>query len=522
MILRGILDDSLEQLCIRGFAPIIELAKVSKANYSYQRQLIKAKSDDLQEYLNSSEYAFFSEIILSYRLEHDLTKSKAGKEPILSVRENLKFTSNVNGVVLSVKEQKWKESNDANTKNIIKIAELNIPDQYLESLITQKNQPFYRIDGNHRLTIAECSTMDKLRTINVPFCIVLMESVKKERFNDLTHSMEIVTETSGEKFEKIVFYNINGKSTPLTYEQNLFAILNDNFSDEEIEKTIGLEGVITREIKKEIQNFLPAYSGICNTVESSILTVCIKLIKLLLQNKAFADKPLEEKKISLKNAFEEVNTIYSRNSSIKNNSNLELFISFLYYASLDSNRAKAQQFENWVCKNDLFNVASTKAGDFINIFNKIFEHNIKIFVAMPYFGQAEINNYNRIYQEAIEIVKNKINHKDIIIFEIMRYTGKTVNILDNIFNQIKNCSIFIADITGANANVFCEYGYAKGLKKDIILVRKDNDTLKLPFDIDKYNHHLYSGDNSLKDIIVSNITNILTKNYGFIEVSHEQ
>jgi hypothetical protein len=46
MILRGIIDSSLNgQLCFRGFAPIKELERISKADYSYQRNPIEGRED---------------------------------------------------------------------------------------------------------------------------------------------------------------------------------------------------------------------------------------------------------------------------------------------------------------------------------------------------------------------------------------------------------------------------------------------------------------------------------------------
>ena len=520
MILRGILDDSLEQLCIRGFAPIVELARISKPNYTYQRALIDKKTEDLKEYLSNSAYAFFSEVILSYKLEQDIT-SKSAKEPIFSIREDLKFISNINDVKLTIKEQKWKESNDANTKNVVRIAELSIPDAYLERLIAQDKHPFHRIDGNHRLTIAQHSIVDKFSIINIPFCIVLMQSVTKEKFDDITKKLVTVTETSGDKFEKIVFYNINGKSTPLTYEENLSAILSDDFSDEEITKTIGVSAVIVKKLKADIQSILAGYSGIKNIVSGSLLTICITLIKLLLENELFKIKTEGEQIESVKKAFEEINTIYNGNANIKGNLNVELFITFLYYASLELNQTRIKQFESWVCRNDLFKVSDTKAQDFINIFDKIFEHNIKIFVAMPYFGgnPAAVAEYNRAYTEAILEIQNEFSHQNILLFDIMQYTGATTNILDNIFNQIKECSIFIVDITSANANVFCEYGYAKALNKDIIILKKADDSTRIPFDIDKYNRYEYSSLYTLKDLVIKHTSEILMKNYGLIKVS---
>ena len=60
MILRGIFEQSLgNQLCIRGFAPLQELTRLSKADETYQRDFIKEREQDLKEYLETEDYIFF-------------------------------------------------------------------------------------------------------------------------------------------------------------------------------------------------------------------------------------------------------------------------------------------------------------------------------------------------------------------------------------------------------------------------------------------------------------------------------
>ena len=52
MIIRGILDRSLSnQICIRGFARIKELARISKANPEYQRELLVKQKDVVSNFL---------------------------------------------------------------------------------------------------------------------------------------------------------------------------------------------------------------------------------------------------------------------------------------------------------------------------------------------------------------------------------------------------------------------------------------------------------------------------------------
>lgn len=96
----------------------------------------------------------------------------------------------------------------------------------------------HRIDGNHRLTAAEEIRSDRIGKMNIPFCIVLFEETFEEKFNPATQQMEKVSDTEYKKFERVVFYNINSKSIPLTLEENLRSILGAEkyFDDQEIEK----------------------------------------------------------------------------------------------------------------------------------------------------------------------------------------------------------------------------------------------------------------------------------------------
>ena len=74
MIIRGILDRSLSnQICIRGFARIKELARVSKANPEYQRELLEKQKGVVSNFLTEETYLFFPEVILSLKLRQDVT-----------------------------------------------------------------------------------------------------------------------------------------------------------------------------------------------------------------------------------------------------------------------------------------------------------------------------------------------------------------------------------------------------------------------------------------------------------------
>lgn len=67
------------------------------------------------------------------------------------------------------------------------------------------------------------------------------------------------------------------------------------------------------------------------------------------------------------------------------------------------------------------------------------------------------------------------------------------SILDRILNQISKADIIVADLSGKNANVFFEVGYAKALDKKLILLTNSVDDI--PFDLKHYTHVVY--DNSI-------------------------
>jgi hypothetical protein len=84
------------------------------------------------------------------------------------------------------------------------------------------------------------------------------------------------------------------------------------------------------------------------------------------------------------------------------------------------------------------------------------------------------------------------------------------SILDRIYNQIVKADVIIADMTGRNANVFYETGYAHALNKRVILLtQSEND---IPFDLKHYSHLVYSGKiSNLADQLAPKISWALTQ-----------
>lgn len=142
MILRGILEQSLgNQLCIRGFAPLQELARLSKADETYQRDFIKEREQDLKEYLETEEYIFFSEVVLGCKIRQKVTNGDAlifeqileGLNNSFASRFKKNFKSNIDNIELKIKNIPFRNAIDVRGINNIQLIELIIPDKLIES-----------------------------------------------------------------------------------------------------------------------------------------------------------------------------------------------------------------------------------------------------------------------------------------------------------------------------------------------------------------------------------------------------
>ena len=105
-----------------------------------------------------------------------------------------------------------------------------------------------------------------------------------------------------------------------------------------------------------------------------------------------------------------------------------------------------------------------------------------VFVLMPFEGFNDIYAFG--IQGAAEDAGAYAERVDDQLF--------TGGILDRIFNQINKADVIVADMTGRNANVFYEVGYAHALGKVVLLVTQLVEDI--PFDLKHRPHLVYGGD----------------------------
>lgn len=140
---------------------------------------------------------------------------------------------------------------------------------------------------------------------------------------------------------------------------------------------------------------------------------------------------------------------------------------------------------------------------------------------MPYFKDCRtiVEEYNKIYNGVVNEIKEQYYIK-ISLFPIMENKGATKDQIQDIINKIKQCEIFIADISDNNPNVMYETGWARALGKHVLLFREKNSE-KPKSDYANDTYHEYDNDArsvTLRDIALKNIIEVLNKNFSLINV----
>lgn len=468
---------------IRGTAKFSDIVKFSEAK-DYQRKTIPKHLEEISNYYNERENLFFPEVILSLELEYDFSKTDAisGTNPIQDTVQGKKFKSNVNDVEIQPLAKRH-ENDKLRVVNVI--------------LNNENAKCFGRIDGNHRLT---AHNIENIYNEEIPFCIVLFES------------------PSIALQEKMLFFNINSKSEPLTTEETLKSIFEDseNFPDEHLKTStsFGWAYYYAKQLKQdEINRY---FTNLSDLFDGKFLTTFLKLFKLLLEYEILENNESEIDKV--RSALTYINTNIYSNRYIKNSKNTAVFSAFLFY---QLQKPELINFlKDWVIKNEIYKIEELEASSIIKIMDNIASHKVKkVFVAMPYWSHAKVSEYNRLFKEALEEVQRTTDLPFTLeLFPIMRDQGESQRIDEKLLNQIRECDVFIADLTGANVNVIYETAFAEGIGIPSILIKKENDLdaegneITLPFDMDKRQYKPYTEDayyTKIQSIIKHNLPTIL-------------
>jgi hypothetical protein len=445
MILRGLMDQSLGGfVCIRGYAPLGELARVSHADLDYQRDLIKTHRETVIRFLKNRKNLFFPEVILSCLLSYDFTKPKAvsGLQPLADVLAGRGFKSNTNGMTIAVKRMPFKAATDQRVPTALQIATLNVPD----ALLADAQPPLFRIDGNHRLSAADKE--EEFQDIVAPFCVILFGDGMEDRRNS-----------------KTIFHNINSKSIPLTSEENLKIILDDEalFSDEALKdpSNFGWPFLLARKAKASVE---PAAVPALKHVLKDSRAVLVDLFRLLIEKKAV--KASEKDLPDVQTCLRTVHDLYTADEDLKANQCVGLFQAFVYFCLTDARDGRLAPFKHWVKGNHLAAMKATDAHALIDIFERVHTARKRtIFISMQ-FGASTDATFKTI-KKTVDQINNecrpKIKIEPLRIDKLVK--GHSFTITDEILAAIEDSGLLIADLTHGNKNVYHEVGYLMGLNR---------------------------------------------------------
>ena len=112
----------------------------------------------------------------------------------------------------------------------------------------------------------------------------------------------------------------------------------------------------------------------------------------------------------------------------------------------------------------------------------------RIFVLMPFASE-----FNDVYLLGIRDVAERLG----FVVERADDIEHSGSILEVIQDQIRQCDIIVADMSGRNPNVFYEIGYAQALGRPTVLLCRGGETV--PFDLQSINYIGYTSIVDLRD-----------------------
>ena len=502
IVLRGLLENVLGNYpCIRGYATLGDLAKISKTDESFQRDIIPEHKEAITSFYEVGKNVFFSEIILALNINNgnvNFTHDSMSQD-ILVKNPEIKGAM----IELNANQSKPMDQNTDNPKTLRNVA-LRLNTDFL-----LQNKPFVRIDGNHRLQAAEDSNESNLNKM-CPFCIILFSYDNSSDDLNLDSNIQSIEKVQ----QSIIFHNINSKGRSLTSEEALKGIFDaSRYEDDDLKADMGWEYVFARKIHNNLS--FDHLQDIKKVFESKERSTLVELIKFL--NEEELIEPEQESLTLFNNCIASAAQIYRDNSNLSDDKTI--FIAIFYYIyrefkgypeRLSSNLKIAYGFVNWLIHNHMCNAVLEHPKEIVKIYNKLHDKEVKIFMAMPYYNPSSVRDYNDALDTVVEEIKTIHPHINLSNYRIMTNDSPTHNIVVDIFEKIDSCEIFIADITNNNANVLYEYGYAKGRDKPCVLLLNKNEKkeeaksdygLDLRFEFNGYG----SLKDNLKDQIISTL-----------------
>ncbi|KGA43415.1 hypothetical protein L2164_13290 [Pectobacterium brasiliense] len=505
MILSGILHTSLGGFTvIRGVASLGDLARCSRFDSAYQRNLIETHRDEIEQFLADRQFLFFPEVVLSASLNFDYTKARGRSvEPLGDLFIGKGFTSNVDGLSVRVTKSKLPKGLEIVGGSVAPtLAFLDIPE---EQLADADGLRLFRIDGNHRLSaVRDLKPGEATYQLDTPFCIVLHQDP-----------------TEKQRFEKVVFHNINAKQIPLTSEENLRLILQTGdgavlFSDDDLltKSSFGPAYWLARYLLPEFNTVF--LGGLTKHFENKY-TLALSLAQFLIAKSAVAGSAdvavLAPEVERVRHALIAVNACYSTaaRQTLRISACHGVLTAFVYFA-LKNEGQQLPVFTRWIESNriDRLSPATTTRGlgyhyhlgrtqsvdaaSLVDVFESVLmARSREVFVSMQFGTPAGEEPVYKAIRAAIDEVNLKHGLLADLALSPVRIDhvnkGHSYTIADEILQVVHGCGLLIADLTQGNKNVYHEIGFLMGLnqgrtaEQDNFILLADNRKIQNDADI---------------------------------------
>lgn len=275
---------------LRGFAPIGDLAEISKKPASYQRDADDQHMLDIVKYLSETK-SYFPEITLACRV-----KDYAGLIQSIGSDKDISKEESVYVKGLYVLSEKLPMGRD------------RARHAYLEIKKPSEEEKLTRVDGNHRLepfssdiewwhrlvedrsAIEEETDPEKIKGWLDHQATGEREKIAKKIVPFTIIMSDGTDDRDANIFEAKIFHDINFKAKPLREEASL-KIISDLHAFENIDK-LGIEYPqaleLIEEVKRGIFDAIPWLRVEENTEKSYFRTACLRIVQLLLSQRGKA------------------------------------------------------------------------------------------------------------------------------------------------------------------------------------------------------------------------------------------
>lgn len=423
-----------------------DLYDISKPDESYQRNLIDDHKEEMIAFLDDSHYLFYPELILGGVFENAKNNEDKANEFITAFNKGNSCNCLFKNFRIQFSADKIKVKEEARNADYFRRAVLTIKDKDINSDSFKK---FARIDGNHRLSATP--ERENFKQLNTPFCLILFRNQEES-----------------DRYSRALFHNINYKSVPLTMEQNLRLILDDEknlFPDEELKDnaSFGWPYYLARKLYGKIDyDMIP---NIHSALDKEERTFLVEELSWLIEAEILGENENAVKRF--KQALVEVNTLYGQYVALAECKNRGLLGAFIYFQLKPEKLVKS--FAEWVIDNHIHTIEKSHSKDIVKVFESILNsRKHTIFVSMK-FNNPKTDNHYKIIERTTEEINKEFGLKVKLKPERVDWfnDGTSYEINNKILKMISDCGLLIGNLTFCNPNVYHEIGFLMGKNKAV-------------------------------------------------------